>query len=154
MKAYGIILALLLMTPPAAAIDRAEVIGRAKAFQALKKLFLGHAVDAGIFGLAVLPDHRRRHVFDTDRGYRIGLRLIHFDIFLHRVNDGFIQIFRRYRLLRNLAQRDDRVLVIIALNRNRRSGCYCPCAMTCKKHQFKPVRNLVDTIFDGDACHD
>ena len=54
-----------------------------------------------------------------DQGRFFGLGLINLDIFLHRMNEVFIDVFRRNSLLGYFTQGDNRILVVIALDGDR-----------------------------------
>jgi hypothetical protein len=56
-------------------------------------------------------------------------------------------------LIGNLAQCDDRVLVIIPIQGQWGAGRNFASALRGEQHEFEPVRNLEDTIFDGNARH-
>jgi DNA-binding HxlR family transcriptional regulator len=68
-------------------------------------------------------------------------------------NHGFAQFGGVDGLVRDLAQRDDRVLVTIAIDGQFRTARDLPSALRSEQHQIEPVGNLVDTIFDGYARH-
>jgi len=85
---------------------------RRQAFEALQKLLLGHALDRdlGIVGIdagACRPDQR----------HGIGLRFVNFDEFLQRMNQFFPQILGGNRRIRDFAQRHNRILVVVAIDR-------------------------------------
>ncbi len=80
-------------------------------------------------------------------------RFVNFNMLLQRVDQVFLEIFRRQCLVGDFAQRDDRVLVVVARDGNLPAGRDLPCAMAGQKHQFKTVFHLVDAVLDSDACH-
>ena len=57
---------------------------RRQTLEALQKLLLGHALDRDL-GIVGIDAGARR----TDQRHRIGLRLVHFDEFLQRMNQFF-----------------------------------------------------------------
>ena len=63
----------------------------------------------------------------ADQRHGLGLRLVDLDVFLQRMDQLLLQIVRRNRRLGDLAQRHDRVLVVVALDRDRRRRTR-PCA--------------------------
>src|SRR5665213_60342 len=65
----------------------------------------------------------------------------------------FLQVARRHGGLGDLAQRNDRVLVVVAINRNLRTRRDHARPMASEKNEVEAVLNLVDAVFDGDAGH-
>jgi hypothetical protein len=65
----------------------------------------------------------------------------------------FLQIVGRDRLVGDLAQRNNRVLVAVAIDGERRPGRDEPRAMAREQHELEAVFDLVDAILDGDASH-
>ena len=57
------------------------------------------------------------------------------------------------RLLGDLAQRHDRILVAVAIDGEVGPTRNLARALRGGQHQVEPVGNLVDTIFDGHARH-
>ncbi len=57
------------------------------------------------------------------------------------------------RLLGDFAQRDDRVLVVVAVERQFLAAAEVARALGGEQHQLEAVGNLLDAIFDGDARH-
>ncbi len=51
----------------------------------------------------------------------LGLGLVDLNVFLQRMNELFLEVVRRYRLLGDLAQCDHRVLVVVAIDRDLRA---------------------------------
>ena len=72
---------------------------------------------------------------------------------LHRTNEIVLEIVWRDRLLGDLAQRNDRILVAIPINGQLCTAGNRPRALSSEKNEVKPVGNLVDTIFDSNARH-
>ena len=64
------------------------------------------------------------------------------------------QIVGLLRFLGDFAQRNNRVLVIVAVNRQRRASGDFAGTVRGKHNQFEPVRNLVNAIFDRNAGHE
>jgi len=112
-----------------------------------QQVFLAHAVhgDRGIvrIGAAAGGDHR----------HRIRLRLVHLDIFLQRVDQVFLQVVGRDGRIGDLAQGDDRVLVAVAVDGDRRAGGEHARAVAGDQNQLEAVVDLVNAILDGDASH-
>jgi hypothetical protein len=69
------------------------------------------------------------------------------------VNQLLAEVVGRNGQVGDLAQRHDRVLVVVALDGNRRAGRYHARPVTRQQHEVKPVFNLVDTVFNGNAGH-
>ena len=82
-----------------------------------------------------------------------GLRLVDLDIFLQRVDQIFLEIAGRYRRFRDLAQRHDRIFVVVAIDGNLRPGRDHARPMARQQHEIEAVFNLVDAIFYGDTGH-
>ena len=57
------------------------------------------------------------------------------------------------RLLRDLAQRDDRVLVVVAIDRQLLAAADVAGALRGQQDELEAVGDLLDAIFDGDARH-
>ena len=53
----------------------------------------------------------------------------------------------------DLAQRDHRVLVVVAVDREGGPGRHFARPLARHHDEVEPVGNPQDTIFDGDACH-
>lgn len=53
----------------------------------------------------------------------------------------------------DFTKRDDRILVTITVDRQFGTPRNLTCALRRKEHQIKTVRNLVNAIFNGHACH-
>ena len=69
------------------------------------------------------------------------------------MNEVLFEIPRRYRLVGDLPEGDDRIFVVVSVYRDRRTGGDHPGAMRRQKDELKPVFNFVDTIFYGDTGH-
>ena len=93
----------------------------------------------------------RRPFAEQRNGF--GFRLIDFDVFLQGVDELLLEVVRGDRLVGDLAQRDDGVLVPVAVDRQRRAGRDQAGAVACEQHELEPVLDLVDAIFDGHASH-
>ena len=57
------------------------------------------------------------------------------------------------RLVRNLAQRNDRVLVVVAVDRQRGAGGDFTRTLGGEQHQLESVRHFDNTIFNSDTRH-
>src|SRR5215217_5858863 len=131
---------------------------RHKALQAAQEIFLAHAVegDLGVVATARLDTGRRGGGSGRDlaeQRNRFGFRLIDFDILLQGMGELLLEVVRSDRLVRDLAQRDDRVLVPVAVDRQRGAGRDQAGAVAREQHELEPVLDLVDAIFDGHASH-
>src|SRR3954454_4447632 len=131
---------------------------RDEALEAAQEIFLAHAVegDLAVVRAAGRGSHRGRrrrgrNLAKQGNGFRF--RLIDFDIFLQGVDELLLEVVRGDRLVGDLAQRDDRVLVAVAVDRQRRAGRDQAGAVACEQHELEPVLDLVDAIFDGHASH-
>ena len=65
----------------------------------------------------------------------------------------FLEVVGRDRRLGDLAQRDHRVLVVVAVDRDRGAGRDHARAVARQQHEIEPVFDLVDAVFNGDAGH-
>jgi len=85
---------------------------RRQALEALQKLFLGHALDRDLVSSAstLAPA-------EADQRHGIRFWLVDLDEFLQGMNQFLTQIFRRNRGVGDFPQRYDRILVVIAINR-------------------------------------
>jgi hypothetical protein len=72
---------------------------------------------------------------------------------LHGVNVLLAQIVLVDRLVGDLAERYDGILVIIALDGGRRTLRDHARAMGRQENQLEAVRKLIDAVFNGDARH-
>src|SRR3546814_4718023 len=72
---------------------------------------------------------------------------------LQRTDERFLQILGTNRLLGDLAQRDDGVLVAVAIDGQFRAARDFARAVRGKQNQVEAVGNLVDAILDGNAGH-
>src|SRR3954452_23612848 len=79
--------------------------------------------------------------------------LINLDMLLHTAHERVSQMIERDRFLGNLAQRDNRVLVIITFDGQRRAGRDLARPLRGKQHQIEAVRDLDHAIFDRYARH-
>jgi hypothetical protein len=68
-------------------------------------------------------------------------------------DDRFLELGRLDRLLGDLAQCDDRVLVAVAIDRQVGARRDLPRALGSEKDEVEPIGDLVDAIFDRDASH-
>ncbi|ACP24614.1 hypothetical protein NGR_c08230 [Sinorhizobium fredii NGR234] len=87
-----------------------------------------------------------------DRG-SVGLGLVHFHMLLQGMDQIFLEITGRKGLISDLTQGNDRILVIVAVDRDGGALRNQACAVAGKQDEFETVFDLVDAIFDGDAGH-
>ena len=73
---------------------------------------------------------------------------------LQRGDDGLAQFIRHDGVVGDLAQGDDRVLVVVAVDRQGGAVGDAAGAVAGHQHQTKAVRYLFDAVFDGDAGHE
>ena len=62
-------------------------------------------------------------------------------------------MIERNRLVGNLAQRNDGVLVVVAVDRQRGARGDFTRTLGGEQHELKSVRDFDDTIFVGNARH-
>ena len=132
---------------PASASGSGWLSGGAEAFEALEQLFLAHAVGGDFRVVGIDPGARR-----ADQGNPVGLRLVDLDVFLQRMNELFLEVLGRDRLLR------DRATPRPGSCRCRFDGDLGPGgnharAVAREQNQIEAVFNLVHAIFDGNAGH-
>src|SRR5688572_2642456 len=86
----------------------------------------------------------------AERRQLVGLVLL-VDPDLLQVRDhGLVELAGLYRFLGDLAQRDDRVLVAVAVDGEVGAARNLARALRSEQNQVEPVRDLVDAIFDGN----
>ena len=88
--------------------------GGTRVLEPSQQIFLGHPVELphGIGSLEIRG--QRRHSF--------GLGFIHLDLFLQGLNKIFFEILRHQGGLRDLAQGDHRIFIVVAVHHCRRAG--------------------------------
>ena len=79
--------------------------------------------------------------------------LVDLDVPLHALDQGIVQFVDVDGLLGDLAQRDHGVLVVVALDRERRTGRDVARTLRGHHHQIETVGNLKDTVFNCYAGH-
>ncbi len=119
-----------------------------QALETLQQLFLGHALDRD---LGIVGIHAGAGRSDQRNG--IGFRLVDFHEFLQRMHQFFPQILGRNRLLGNLAQRNNGIFVVVAIDRELRARRDHPRPMRGQQYQVEPVVDLINAVFHGDARH-
>ena len=72
---------------------------------------------------------------------------------LHAAHQHLLQMVELNRVLGNLAQRDDRVLVVVAVERQRRARGDLARPLGGQQDQLEAVRDFDDAILDGNPCH-
>ena len=90
----------------------------------------------------------------VDQLLAVRLGLVDFDVLLQRMDQVFLEIVRRERLVGDLAQRHHRVLVVVAVDGDLRALRDLPRAVAGQQHEFKAIVDLVDAIFNGYAGHE
>ena len=86
-------------------------------------------------------------------GHGLGLGLVHLDVVLQGVYEVFLEILGGLRRIRDLAQSDDRIFVVISVYGNLRPGGDHAGPVACNQNEVEPIFYLIDTIFNRDACH-
>src|SRR5208283_2848285 len=120
--------------------------GGHEALEAAQQVLFGHPIEVGL----------RRGVDALDRRENrneLGLGLVHLDVTLQRVNEVLLEVLGRKRRLGDLAQGDDRVLVLVAVDQDRLTGRDEAGAVRGEQNKVETVVDLVDAILDGDAGH-
>src|SRR5205814_5111888 len=75
------------------------------------------------------------------------------DMLLHAAHHRGFQMIESDSLVGDLAQRNDRVLVVIAVYRQRGAGADFTRTLRGEQHELKSVRDFDNTIFNSDARH-
>src|SRR5712691_10634114 len=104
----------------------------------------------------VLADDRAGRIGDAEQRLlevRGLLGLVDLDMLLHPADERILEVSELYRLVGDLAQRNDRVLVVVAVERQRRPRGDLARPLRGEQHQLEAVRHLDDTIFDGNTRH-
>src|SRR5690606_8211 len=83
----------------------------------------------------------------------VALGLVDLDMLLQRMDQVFLEVVGRQRLVSDLAQGNDRVLVVVARHGDLRSLADQPGAVAGQKYQLEAVVDLVDAVFNGYAGH-
>src|ERR1043166_5521956 len=130
-------------------LDRLGLLLRGcEALEALEQFLLGHAVEHnfGVVGVHALAR-------GADQRHGLGFGFVHLDILLQRMDEVFLEVAGRDRLVGDFAQRDHRVLVVVAVHRDGRARGDHARAVTREKNEIEAVLNFIDTIFHGDTGH-
>jgi len=112
--------------------------------QLAQQAFLVHVVGGRTVHLAGAA-HQQRH--------RIFFRLVNLDLGLVAGDHPLAQVFGALRLVGDLAQAHDGVLVIVAVHGNGGTGRDLTGAVRREHHQLEAVRNLVNAVFNRHAGH-
>ena len=72
---------------------------------------------------------------------------------LHALDQGVLQRVERDGHIGDLAQRDDRVLVVVAIDRERRTRRDVRARCAASSTSSNRLGTLSDAIFDGNASH-
>ena len=125
------------------------LFGRSQTLKTLQQFLFRHALDRdfGVVGIDACPGR-------PDQRHAIRFGLVDLDEFLQRMHQLFAQVFGRDRLVGNLAQRDNGIFVVVAIDGELRARRNHPRPMGRKENQIESVVDLVDAIFDGDARHE
>lgn len=137
-------------------IERSEAVvlfRRDKAFNASQQFFFRHTVESHHIFLASLSNAFGNFFRCIGNLGRSGFRLIHFNMLLQRMDQVFLQIIRREGLIGNLAQGNNRILVVVAVNRDRCTLGNLAGTVTSQQNQFKTVLDLVYAVLNGNAGH-
>src|SRR5262245_23892761 len=121
---------------------------RRETLEALEQLLLGHPLggDLGVVGID-------RATGRADQWNRRRFGLVDLHVLLQRMHEFLFEVGRRNGGLRDLAQRHDGVLVVVALDGDRGSRRDHPRTVTRQQHQIEPILDFVDAVFNGDPGH-
>ena len=72
---------------------------------------------------------------------------------LHAADQRVLQLVERHRVVGDLAQCDDRVLVVVTVERQLSPGSNLARALRRDQHQLEPVGHPHHTIFDSNSRH-
>src|SRR5438105_2687354 len=90
-----------------------------------------------------------RHLFRRRQSFG----LVHLSMALQALDEFFPKFFGLQVFARDLAQGDDRIFVAVAINHGFGAAGQLTSAIGRKENQIESVRDLVDTIFNGNARH-
>ena len=80
-------------------------------------------------------------------------RFIGINLFLKAEDHVVLKLFALDRFLGDLAQGDDRILVVVALESLFRAGRQGAGSLAGQQNEFEPVGNLKNAIFNGNTGH-
>ena len=81
-------------------------LGRREALDAAQQLVFGDGVEGVAIGVGIRVEQRRGVLFG----------LVDFDVFLQRVDEVLAKVFRRNGAIADLAERNDGILVVVAVD--------------------------------------
>ncbi len=107
---------------------------------------------ADIFaGVGLFAGHNRtRHQFEGI----LFFRLVNFDVALHAADQRLPRFVNPDRFVRDFAQRDDWILVVIAVHCQRRARRNIAAAMRRQHNKIESVGDLLNAIFYCNTSHD
>src|SRR5690606_704885 len=120
-----------------------------EAFDACKQIFFRHLIECDLlwsiifFAISCSSNDCRW----------IWFWLVHFNMLLKRMDQIFFEIVWIESFVCNFAQRNYRIFIIVAINRDRRALRNLACTMAGKQDQLKTVVYFVNAIFYGDTGH-
>src|SRR5690606_34631548 len=117
-----------------------------------QELLLGEDIDDVVARLVVAAEQRAAPI-GCQQGSSDGLGLVHLDVLLDRVDQRLAQIVGRDRLIGDLTQRNNRVLVVVGLHGDRTAVGDRASPVGGEQNELEPVGYLVDAIFNGDTSH-
>src|SRR5438874_8961608 len=85
--------------------------------------------------------------------WRQGFGLVHLSMALQALDEFFPKFFGLQVFAGDLAQGDDRIFVAVAINHGLGAAGQLASAIGRKENEVESVRDLIDAIFNGDACH-
>src|SRR6516165_939034 len=93
------------------------LLRRRETFEALEQFLFGHTVeqDFRIVSVHALAG-------GADQRHDLGLRFVDFDVFLQRMDELFLEVAGRDRLIGNFPKGNDRILVVVAVDGDGRAG--------------------------------
>jgi hypothetical protein len=83
----------------------------------------------------------------------IAFGLVRLDDLLQTANQAVLQFVEIDGALRDLAQGNNRVLVVVPIDSQSRAGTEVARALRRDHHQFESIGNLEDAVLDGYARH-
>ena len=110
-----------------------------------EEFFLGHVVLRRFIGGFGTGPH--------EQGHRVLFGLVDLDLGLMALDHALPQGVGLLGFLGNLAQGHDGVLVVVAIHGQLATGGNFTRPMSGEHHQFEPVRNLVNAVFNRHTGH-
>src|SRR5512144_877088 len=142
--------------PGALLLLRQSVKGRA--FVVLADLDSILALDmelilADLLGQRDLVGDQADLLLHAERIEVVAFRLVRLDDLLQSAYQAVLQLAEINGALSDFTQGNDRIFVVVPIDRQRRTGAEIARALRRDHHQLEPIGNLEDAVLDGYARH-